>query len=714
MNMARISKALSNNESIRAYIKNYCSYKMLHHDDFDYSILHLIRRMKKPGSQKNSKSYNDVIIMADTETSKKEKNSYKIEKGLRKVIPVQNHVCAWTISIRVYHENLVTLWGHKPSTMVDSISKIIEYLPGEQTFIFFHNLSYDWTFLRKFFFSAFGFPVSQLNTKPHYPILIYFNNGIILRDSEILAQRSLQKWASDLNVEHQKAVGKWDYNKIRNQSEIFNPDELEYIEHDTLAGAESIDITCDILNKSLGTLPYTSTGIPREQTRKRGKRCSAHEHFLKLAPEWNEQLNIEKVYHGGYVHGNRYEICSVNEGAQYFDFSSSYPFCLLVYKYPMEKFTSTEDCAPSEILKYKDKYAFYFQFIVKGIDLIDPAFPMPALQYSKCEKTINEVQDNGRIISADLAIIWLTETDLEVIDRYYKWESALCKNVMFAEKAYLPRWFTDYVYECYAAKCTGKGGDPVLYSIKKSVVNSLYGMTVQKPVRDDITEDYESGIYEKMPVNYEEKYKKYLENRGTVLPYTVGVWCTAYAFKNLFDLGSYAGVWLYSDTDSCYGLDWDYEGVEKYNERCKKLLHDNGYTGVEYNGRTYYPGIAETEGDKDRYSEFVVLGSKRYCGRCLADGKLHITVAGVPKKGAEELQNDIENFRPGFIFKGENTGKLTHSYIFVDDIYIDENGNETGDSVDLNPCDYLLDSTEHFDLDELVTDDIEIQVYEDE
>ena len=714
MNMVRISKNLSNTESTRNYINQYCPYKMLHHDEFDYSILHLIRSMKKPGSQKNAKSYNDVIIMADTETSKKGQNGYRIEKGLKKVLPVQNHVCAWTISIRAYHANIVTLWGRHPSSMIESIKLILEQLPGQQTFIFFHNLSYDWTFLRKFFFNAFGFPVSQLNTKPHYPILIYFQNGLILRDSEILAQRSLQKWSADLHVEHQKAVGKWDYTKIRNQEEKFSDSELEYIEHDTLAGAECIDITCDILNKTLGTLPYTSTGIPREQMRKRGKSHSAHDHFLKLAPEWDEQLNLEMVYHGGYTHGNRYEIGIVNSGVQCFDFSSSYPYCLLVNKYPMEKFTKTDDCGPADILTYKDKYAFYFQFIVKGIDLKDPAFPMPALQYSKCIKTINEVQDNGRILCADLAVIWLTETDLEVISRYYKWESAICKNVMFAEKAYLPRWFTDYVYECYSRKCTGKGGDPVLYAILKSVVNSLYGMTVQKPVRDDIAEDYDSGLYEKMPVNYEEKYNKYLENRGSVLPYTAGVWCTAYAFRNLFDLGECAGIWLYSDTDSCYGINWNYRKVEKYNERCRKLLQENGYAGVEYNGRTYYPGVAETEGDKDRYTEFVVLGSKRYCGRSKADGQLHITVAGVPKKGAEELNDDILNFQPGFIFRGENTGKLTHSYIFVNEIYTDENGNETGDSVDLNPCDYLLDATDHFDLDELIKDDIVIQVYEDE
>ena len=43
------------------------------------------------------------------------------------------------------------------------------------------------------------------------------------------------------------------------------------------------------------------------------------------------------------------------------------------------------------------------------------------------------------------------------------------------------------------------------------------------------------------------------------------------------------------------------------------------------------------------------------------------------------------------MFDGETTGKLTHFYVYVDDIYIDEDGNEIGDSIDLQPCDYKLD-----------------------
>ena len=105
-------------------------------------------------------------------------------------------------------------------------------------------------------------------------------------------------------------------------------------------------------------------------------------------------------------------------------------------------------------------------------------------------------------------------------------------------------------------------------------------------------------------------------------------------------------------------------------------------------------------------------GAKRYAGRCKKDGEIHITVAGVPKKGAACLNDDLNNFTKGFIFPGKETGKLQHVY-FASDIYIDDEGNETADSIDLLPNDYTLDCTELFTLEDLLSEEIEVQVYED-
>ena len=253
--MGEIMKASELREIRKNYLIRYHHYKMLHWTKFNYNVLNNIMYRRRTGRGQNKK-YNDCIIMADTETSKKLNSE-------------ENHIVAWTISIRAFDMNLVTLYGQKPSEFCECIEKIMKNMEGDETYIYFHNLSYDIVFLEKFLFKKFGYPINQLNTKPHYPILLKWENGLVIKDSLILAQRKLEKWAIDLDVEHKKAVGKWDYDKIRNQCDELTSDELKYIENDTLAGVECIQKTLDALGKNISSIPYTATGIPREQVRKR-------------------------------------------------------------------------------------------------------------------------------------------------------------------------------------------------------------------------------------------------------------------------------------------------------------------------------------------------------------------------------------------------------------------------------------------------------------
>ena len=687
----------------RKWLKNHVTYQLYHWCDFDYSIMSNIIYKKRAG-RGSKRTYNDVIIMADTETSKKQPG-----------VVCENHLVAWTISIRAFDMNIATLYGRKPTTFIECLNRLRSAMNGDDTFIYFHNLSYDWVFLRKFFFEEYGHPEKQLNTKSHYPIYIMFDNGIILRDSLILAQRKLEKWAKDLDVEHQKSVGKWDYDKIRTQDEEFTPNELEYIEHDTLAGVECIQKTLDMLHKSIYSIPYTATGIPREETRKKGIQNSAHNRFLEMALTYEQQLKMEKVYHGGYTHANRHFIEETITKDEYgtvscYDFASSYPFVMLSEKMPCEKFKKVHNCDIDYIVKSSENFAFMFCLILLKPRLKDDFIPMPALQFSKCEKIINPVLDNGRVLCAEYLEIYISEQDLAVIISQYTFDRYICTEVESAAKDYLPRWFTDYIYDLFEAKTKLKNGDLVLYSLAKAKLNSLYGMCVQRPVKPEITELYETGKYETdEKSDLSGKYQKYVNRLNTVLPYQWGVWVTAYSFRNLFNLGACCDTWIYSDTDSCYGIGWDKKKIEQYNNQCKKKLKKNGYGSVFHDGREYWLGVAEFDG---AYSEYRVLGAKRYCGRSVDDGELHITVAGVPKKGVKCLNDNINNFRTGFIFNGEKTGKKTHSYFFVDNVYIDSLGNITSDSIDLSPCDYLLDSVTTVDWEKIYEEEIAIRVFE--
>ena len=726
--MNRAGKEKSN----RTFLESYYPYRMQFYSDFDYSVLNMIESIGV-SRQSTKNAYADCYIMLDTETSKAGKNHiwYKTHKSgtVEKITdPVNNYIVAWTIAIRAFHYNIVTLYGHKPSECIECLSLIRESIRAPDVYIFVHNLNYDETFLRKFFFKAWGTPEVQLNTKPHYPISIRFKNGLIFRDTLILSQRGLEKWAADLNVEHQKAVGKWDYEKIRNQSDSFSNEELQYIECDVLAGVECLNATADHLHKRVGSLPLTATGVPREQLRRLALPEAAHDLYLSMLPTYEEQEILEKVYHGGFTHANRFFIGDNIDadflkiegfefsGVECRDFTSSYPFHLIAYKYPMEKFCEVGDMTPGTIMAESEEYAFYFEFIAVNIRLKSYLSPMPPLQFSKCIKTVNAAIDNGRIIDADLVCIWLSEQDLAVIMDYYTADSIQCINVHAAQKGYLPKWFRDYVFKCFSNKCTLKGGDPVAYSISKSIANCLYGMTVQHPCKGDIIEDYKTGEYiVDESEDLREKYEQHAQKKSSFLPYQWGVWCTAYAFRSLFELGKcvkpsdQGGIWCYSDTDSCYAHGWDTEKLNVYNEKCKQLLTAAGYGAVKIGEKEYWLGTATCDG---KYSEFKFMGAKRYACRDAETGKLKITVAGVPKSGAVCLNNNMDNFRPGLIFDGKTTGKLTHTYVYSDDIYTDENGNECADYVDLTECDYLLDCVQKYDVSEYESDEVEVQIYE--
>ena len=673
-------------------------YKMAYYKNYDYAIFDHVYYLIRPGI--HGISVNDCICMLDTETSK--------------TIPgkvCENYIVAWSLSVRVYHKNICTLYGNRPSECIECLCSIMDHLPGSLFYVYVYNLSYDYMFLRKFLFKNFGYPVKQLNTKSHYPIYIEFECGLVLRDGLILGQRKLEKWASDMGAEHQKAVGFWDYDIIRDQEHYFTDDELKYIENDTLAGVECIDILLTSLNKKIYSIPWTATGIPRNEVKERGAKNRGHELFTKQLLSFQEQIFIEKVFHGGYTHGNRLYYNETVEGdIKCFDFASSYPFVMLSEKFPSEKFTKTTDCTVDEILKNAKYNAYFFTFIASNVRLKNPCYPMPALQFSKCEKVINGKIDNGRILYADFIIINLTEIDLEVINDQYDFDISICVNVYTSIKDYLPRWFTDYVFELYRDKCELKNIDTVRYQVAKGKLNSLYGMTVQRPVKSDIIEDYETGDFSVVINDPEELYKNFGEKRSNVLNYQIGVWVTAYAFRNLFSLGSCAigenSAWLYSDTDSCFGLNWNEAGIKQYNDECKKKLRKNKYDCVNINGREYWLGVAEL--DKE-ISQMRVVGAKRYCYRDRNDKQLHITVAGVPKNGVEVLNDDINNFIPGLIFPGTITGKKTHTYFYKDDIEV-KNGIEYGDSVDLSPCDYLLSDV--YTYDQLITEEIEVTFYE--
>ena len=98
-------------------------------------------------------------------------------------------------------------------------------------------------------------------------------------------------------------------------------------------------------------------------------------------------------------------------------------------------------------------------------------------------------------------------------------------------------------------------GKEVEYLLSKGMLNSVYGMCVTDPVKDEHTYETEWDL-EKVDVM--EAIHKYNESKGRFLFYPWGIWVTAYARRNLWSaILNVGNDYVYSDTDSIKALNFE-------------------------------------------------------------------------------------------------------------------------------------------------------------
>lgn len=623
------------------------------------------------------------IIALDTETSK--------------LTDEILFITDWSLTI----EEFGCIYGNRIEDMINVLQRICDMLQireKNRMVIYVHNFSYDYMFLRNHLFKIFGSPVHSIASKPHKYISMQFENGLEFRDSYILTGRSLERFTADMGCEIQKQVGTWDYNKFRTPGSGRTDLEKYYVCADTISLVEALRVFFRQHVCNISTVEYTNTGFVRSAGLKASKTDKSwRSRFRSSRLDYDVYCLLDEAYHGGYTHGNRYYIGQVLHDVVSYDFASSYPARMVYNKFPMGKFMPFTGATVNDILDMRDVYAFAGYLLLTDCE-VDHSCPMPPISRHKCRILKDAIVDNGRIISAGLLVVPFTDPDLETILKYYSYSYCEVSKVYYTHKEYLPDWFCDLIMEFFENKTTMKGKDPLLYGLYKGMLNSLYGMCVQKVIRNDILEDFDSGEWKVQNIksdreNAETKLNDFYNNRKKYLPFQWGVWVTSYAQAELFNLGSLCRQWIYSDTDSVKGIGWDLEALQRYNDNIRRQAEKRGYGHLTYLGKDYTLGIAEFDGE---YEEFVTLGSKRYCYR--EDGRLHITVAGVPKIGVEELRDDIRNFKRNMVFK--NTNKTASAYINQDGIKsvtINKERIEYGCSVRLDPVEYTLDQTVQFD-----------------
>ena len=167
----------------------------------------------------------------------------------------------------------------------------------------------------------------------------------------------------------------------------------------------------------------------------------------------------------------------------------------------------------------------------------------------------------------------------------------------------------------------------------KALLNSLYGMMAQDPVKHNLIFKQVGDWEEDTSLTDEEILGK--SNEKAFLAYQWGVWVTARAREHLQKGIDLCGInFVYCDTDSCkyIGNDVDWEIL---NKEVRKNAEANNTYAVDPNGKKHYMGLFEIE---EHMKEFKTLGSKKYA-YILDDNSFHITIAGVNKHiGAIELK----------------------------------------------------------------------------
>lgn len=595
-------------------------------------------------------------------------------------------------------------------------------LDEHRRIIFFvHNLSYEFNWIRLYYDWLEVFAISDRKVCEACTV-----TGLEYRCSYILSNESLASLAKHLKSPIEKLTGELEYDLIRSSSTPLDNNELAYCVNDVLIVTEFIKEQIEI-EGDITKIPYTKTGYVRRYCKrmclygdKKDKYayyntyCRYHGLMEKLTLTRHEYMMLKRAFAGGFTHANIFYVGQKLENVASQDITSSYPTCCLADLYPMSKGKLVKPQSIEEFDKYIRKYCCVFD--IKIYNLQNTFLNEAIISESKCWEIINPVINNGRLESADMIGITITEQDYYTYAQFYSWDNISVGDMYIYRRGYLPDPFVRSILKFYQDKTTLKGltdedGHPLQeYDEAKSMLNSCYGMIVSEICRPTITYD---GFWNIEHPDYDMAIEEYNNSKSRFLFYPWGVWVTAHARRNILSaIYALGNDYVYCDTDSVKYLNPEKHTAffDEYNKNIiDKLVKAMNYHGIDpsaiepcnQDGEKKPIGVFTYEGIA---KNFKTLGSKRYM--YTNDKGLQITIAGLGKKQGGKyiaIQSDpYEFFNNHMYIPAEHTGKLTHTYIdeTMEGVATDYIGNRfkyyERSGIHLSPCDFSLSLTKAF------------------
>lgn len=664
------------------------------------------KKMKRTGGKREVVEYIDVPLCFDCETY-----SFTIvnEEGER-----EKRAIMWAWGLAVGDECYMGRTWPEFVDAVHLIARAWETGPRRRAVIWVHNLSYDFSYFRKWLEWDNIFPLSSRT-----PCYVLEKCGVEFRCSYILTGYSLEKVGEHL-MRHdiKKLSGTIDYTVARHPGTKLTREEVEYLEHDCLVVTAHIQEQIED-EGGMAHMPLTKTGYVRRDVRNRcfrdpTKKASAdysrirYMEFMRgLTMDGFIYDSLRRAFQGGFTHASPYHACDTLESVSSYDFASAYPAVMCSELFPV---------GPPEIWMSKDEREieetlrlYCCVFTVRLVNVRPRVNYDHYLSGSHCDipEGTKRQLSNGRIVSADELTTTITEVDWKIIKRCYIWDGYEISGLIRWRKGYLPKPIIESVIGYFQEKTKLKGvkGKEAEYMSAKENLNSIYGMMVTDPVRPLIPYDLENNEWGELvdgtikvekalsPKEKEKALDDYNDSKSRFTYYAWGVYITAYCRKNLWrGIFHFAEDYAYSDTDSLKvlrGLSPEHKAyIDEYNaliqDKVKECLAWSGMdpalsVAKAPDGKEKALGVWEYEGT---YTRFKTLGAKRYMveeqNKKTGGRFISITVSGVNKReavpyifaqtagpmrtGPEGGGDPFEFFCHGMVIPPGHCGKMIPTY----------------------------------------------------
>ena len=658
----------------------YSKEKIYNIDDFPYPVGEY-DIVKKSG--KHGKKYVNVPCAFDIESTTVKPP--KDEKGNYTFKPYA-YMYVWQFCF-IDRVVMGRTWEEYES-FIKKLSESLGLSDKKRLVVYVHFLSYEFVYIAQIF------KWKTVFAKDKRKVLKAVDcNGIEYRCSYFLSNMSLKKFCENTPgaLYWKKSGDEFNYNKKRTPFTKLTQTEKAYCFCDVRGLCECISYL--MKEDDLSTIPLTSTGYVRRDFKIAMKTKKNIELFHNLKLTGEQYLFLKDIFRGGNCHANRDKVGIVVSDVGSFDEESAYPFCMLHDYFPMGEFKRIIPRDEKELDTFIDRYCCMIDITFFNIKTNDA---IPYIDIAHCYERSDILNDNGRVLSAKLISIKITELDYKIISSSYEFTNFKINDFFITKRGKLPLEYRYKIFQYAKIKTALKGvaGKEYEYMKSKNKLNASFGFLVTDIAHDEYTFNFEKNEWEVEKVDVDSAVESYYDSDRNFLPYQWGVWVTAHSRYHLQEFLSIMDNddIVYTDTDCVKGLNmYKYQYyIYEYNKKVIQFWEELKWELIDSNGKRHYLGIWDDDG---HYERFKTYGAKKYCVE--KKGDIIVTVSGMNKELASKAVKKKGGIEKGFSLSTvfENVGRTVSWYNDENRHYIELDGKKvlTAGSIGVLDTTYTLD-----------------------